>query len=66
MRLRTVPATQVGPEREQLPDEPMCPPHDFDAAWAAPSRAELNGESVPALYCHACGDVRPFYIPEDS
>lgn len=52
------------PARERLDIEQLCPPHDFDAAWAAPSRNELNGESVPALYCHACGEVRPFFIPE--
>lgn len=46
--------------------EVMCPPHDFEAAWAAPNRNELSADTVPALYCKACGEIRPFFIPEDA
>lgn len=61
MFTRTAKPTDV-PERERIEGEQICPPHDFDAAWAAPNRADMNGESVPALYCHACALVLPFCL----
>lgn len=67
MFTRTVPKQLDIPEREQVEHETMCPPHDFDAAWALPAGDSLDGDSnVPALYCHMCGEVRLFRIPSDA
>lgn len=57
--------TPAIPVAEQMPDrEPMCPPHDFEAAWATPRIALGHDDTVPALFCRACGDVREFRIPD--
>lgn len=52
------------PERERVDDErPLCPPHDFEAAWATPPDARDHDDTVPALFCRSCGDVRAFRVP---
>ena len=62
MFTRTASDTEI-PESEQVRDVKMCPPHDFDAGWASPSDATDHDDTVPALYCRACGDIRLFRIP---
>lgn len=52
------------PDREQVREDLLCPPHDFDAAWAQPQNPSSNDDTVPALYCKACGEVRAFRVPE--
>lgn len=54
------------PERERLDKEQFCPPHDFEAAWATPLNASDHDDTVPALFCRSCGDVRAFCIPSDA
>lgn len=54
------------PEREQMDKEQFCPPHDFEAGWATPLDAKDHDDTVPALYCHACGETRAFRIPVDA
>lgn len=62
--------TQVGrivegiPDEEQMTEERECPPHQFEAGWATPADGGKDHEdTIPALYCKACGDVRAFRIP---
>jgi hypothetical protein len=53
------------PERENIDlDKEMCPPHDFDATWALPSRADLTAETVPARLCRACGRTELLVIDD--
>ena len=47
-----------------VPDIPAAAPHDFEAAWATPRIALGHDDTVPALFCRACGDVREFRIPD--
>jgi hypothetical protein len=64
MFTRTVtPEKQIGPDREQIAEE-MCPPHDFDATWALPSRDNLEAETVPARLCRACGRTELLVIDD--
>lgn len=52
------------PAREDMDIEhAMCPPHDFEAAWALAPDAVNGEDTMPALYCKACGDVRAFRLP---
>jgi hypothetical protein len=51
------------PEREEMHGERMCPPHEFESAWATPADAVNHEDTVPGLYCKACGDVRAFRLP---
>lgn len=44
----------------------LCPPHDFDAGWATPTDAKDHDDTVPALYCSACGEIRALRIPSDA
>ena len=39
-------------ERESL----RCPPHDFDSSI---SHIDKDGVHAAAIYCKACGDIRP-------
>jgi hypothetical protein len=65
MFTRTVtPDTKTGPDREQLTEEQFCPPHDFDATWALPSREDLTAETVPARLCRACGRTELLVIDD--
>lgn len=43
-----------------------CPPHKFSSAWASSSDPSLLGDdnTVPCLYCSACGEVRALRVPE--
>ena len=52
------------PDEEQVaPEERECPPHNFEAGWATPADGGKDHEdTIPALYCKACGDVRAFRI----
>jgi hypothetical protein len=53
------------PDREDMPlEEQLCPPHEFEAAWGTPPDAANHEDTVPALYCRACGDIRRFRVPE--
>lgn len=64
MFTRTIPEV---PEHERVDlEHEMCPPHDFEAAWATPPDATSHDDTAPALYCKACGDVRAFRIPPDA
>jgi len=64
MFTRTAPKQDV-PEREQL-DETilLCPPHDFESAWCTPLDAKDHDDTVPGLFCRACGSIRAFRITE--
>lgn len=44
----------------------MCPPHSFEASWALPPGEDIRADTVPALFCASCGDVRLFRIPSDE
>jgi hypothetical protein len=39
----------------------MCPPHDFEGAWA-----ELDGEDTHhgVIFCKRCGEVRGLGVPQ--
>jgi hypothetical protein len=64
MFTRTVRQTDI-PEREDIDlAEEMCPPHDFDATWALPSRDNLEAETVPARLCRACGRTELLVIDD--
>jgi hypothetical protein len=70
MAVRTSRRVEI-PEREQIEERAHnCatdgPPHNFEAAWAAPARDKMTEESIPAIYCTACGEIRPFAIPVDA
>ena len=53
----------VIPEREDMDlDQALCPPHEFDAAWALAADATDHDDTVPALYCRACGEIRSFRL----
>ena len=53
------------PEREDMDlEHELCPPHDFQAGWATPQDAANHDDTVPALWCGACGEVRAFRIPD--
>ncbi len=52
------------PGAERVREVTMCPPHDFEAAWATPTDATNHDDTVPALFCRSCGDVRAFRIPK--
>jgi hypothetical protein len=46
-------------------DKQLCPPHDFDFGWA--SKPDAPGDdTLPALYCRACGEIRAFRLPADA
>ena len=42
------------------------PPHTFEGMWAAPARDRLGEDTVPALVCTSCGEVRILAIPDDA
>ena len=52
------------PEREESDEMALCPPHDFQAAWATPPDSKDHDDTVPALFCAACGDIRAFRLSE--
>lgn len=55
------------PEREQVGIEhTLCPPHDFDFGWATKADAQPGDDTVPAIYCKSCGDIRAFRLPADA
>jgi hypothetical protein len=62
MRVRTAPQTDI-PDEELVHDTPLCPPHQFLSAWATPTDATDHEDTVPAIFCAACGDIRPLRIP---
>ena len=63
MFTRTLPRAEA-PERENMElEHALCPPHDFESGWATPTDAKDHDDTVPGLFCRACGDVRPFRIP---
>jgi hypothetical protein len=65
MFTRTVtPDTKTGPDREQLAEEQFCPPHDFDATWALPSREDLTAETVRRGCAGACGRTELLVIDD--
>jgi hypothetical protein len=61
MTVRTATQTDIPAQEQMVEREQWCPPHDFDAAWATPTSGD--GDTVPALYCRMCGDIRLFRIP---
>ena len=54
------------PDAPGLPHLDECPPHQFEAGWATPLDPANHEDTVPALWCRACGDVRAFRIPSDN
>lgn len=64
MFTRTIPAAAVGPDREQTPTDLLCPPHDFDQGWGLAPGDDLHADTVPVLFCGACGEIRLMRVPE--
>lgn len=63
---RTVPLTDI-PAAEQMPErEQWCPPHDFDAAWGIAAGEEMHADTVPLMFCKACGEIREFRVPAEA
>lgn len=58
---------QEVPEREKLDPETiqLCPPHDFESGWCSPLDAKDHDDTVPGLFCRACGSIRAFKILAD-
>jgi hypothetical protein len=66
MFTRALVTTEIPPAEDMPLNVTLCPPHDFEAGWASPHDAANHDDTVPALYCHSCGDVRAFRIPTDG
>ena len=68
MTVRTATQTDTEiPEEERVPNgEQPCTfmPHDFDSSWATPPGG--GEDTVPCLYCRACGEVRALRIPAEA
>lgn len=64
MFTRTVAPAIIGPEREQMPTEEMCPPHAFDQGWGLAPGDDLHADTVPVLFCGSCGEIRLMRVPE--
>jgi hypothetical protein len=62
MFTRTVPQTDI-PEREQVEQE-LCPPRAFDQGWGLAPGEDLHADTVPVLFCGACGDIRLMRVPD--
>ena len=64
MFVRTIPAN--APEREKVDTDQLCPPHAFDQGWGLAHGEDLHADTVPVLYCGACGDNRLMRVPADA
>lgn len=66
MFTRTERLTQT-PEAEDMDlEEAMCPPHVFDQGWGLAPQDDLHADTVPVLFCAACGDIRLMRVPSDA
>jgi hypothetical protein len=65
MFTRIAPQTGI-PDKEQVEREEMCPPHAFDQGWGLGAGEEIHSDTVPVLFCAACGEVRLLRVPTDA
>jgi hypothetical protein len=58
--------TKDVPEREIVDEQQMCPPHSFDQGWGINTDDDVHADTVPVLFCAACGEVRLLRVPSDA
>jgi len=63
MFTRTLPQTDI-PDREQVSTEQICPPHAFDQGWGLAHGEDIHADTVPVMFCGACGEIRLMRVPE--
>ena len=52
------------PEHERVSTELLCPPHAFDQGWGLAHGEDIHADTVPVLFCGACGEIRLMRVPE--
>ena len=63
MFVRTAPKIEF-PERENVESDQLCPPHVFDQGWGLAHGEDIHADTVPVLFCAACGDIRLMRVPD--
>ena len=55
------------PEREQVDlSVALCPPHAFEQGWGLAPGEDIHADTVPVMFCSACGSIRWMRIPDEE